>query len=127
MKRLLKVLGLCTVAAIAGALATLVLHLFHTPLLPNAEHIKYTDFLSITLTALSLMVTVLGIFVAAAGVIGWTTLESKLQTHSVEYFTKQLEKDAPLRKEFEQFFADIAYTGIEGLKSLGKEESPYSD
>ncbi|WP_156143833.1 hypothetical protein [Sphingomonas taxi] len=127
MKRILKILALCTVAAIAGALATLILHLLHTPLLPAAEDIKYTDFLSITLTALSLMITVLGIFVAAAGVIGWTTLESKLRLHSVEYFSKQLEKDAPLRKEFEQFFADIAYTGIEGLKNPGNEESPYSD
>ena len=127
MKRILKYSALCVVAAIAGALATLALHLFHTTLMPNADDIKYTDFLSITLTALSLMVTVLGIFVAAAGVIGWTTLESKLRSHSVEYFTKELEKDAPLRKEFEKFFADIAYTGIEGLKSPAKEESPYSD
>jgi len=127
MKRLLRYSAFCAIAALAGALASLAIHAIHTPLTPRVDDVKYTDFLSITLTALSLMVTVLGIFVAAAGVIDWTTLESKLRLHSVEYFTNELKKDAPLRKEFETFFADIAYTGIETLKSPGREESPYSD
>lgn len=127
MSGTLKFLALCIVAAAAGAFATIILHVTHTPDLPAANDIKYSDFLSITLTALGLMITVLGFFVAAAGVIGWSTLESKLRSHSVEYFAKQLEKEGPLRKELEELFADIAYTGIEGLKEPPRDETPYDD
>jgi hypothetical protein len=127
MSAALKFFALCIVAAAIGALTTIILHMAHTPLLPTQNDIKYSDFISITLTALGLMITVLGFFVAAAGVIGWSTLENKLKSHSVEYFSKQLEKEAPLRKELEELFADIAYTGIEGLKEPPKDESPYND
>ncbi|RYF49492.1 MAG: hypothetical protein EOO38_07795 [Cytophagaceae bacterium] len=106
---------------------TIVLHVVHTPNVLTVNDVKYTDFLSITLTALGLMITVLGFFVAAAGVIGWSTLENKLRSHSVEYFAKQLEKEGPLRKELEELFADIAYTGIEGLKEPPRDETPYDD
>jgi len=127
MSGTLKFLALCIVAAAAGTFATIILHVTHTSNSLSVNDIKYTDFLSITLTALGLMITVLGFFVAAAGVIGWSTLESKLRSHSVEYFAKQLEKEDPLRKELEELFADIAYTGIEGLKEPPRDETPYDD
>ena len=127
MASVLKFLGVCLIAAAAGAGASLVLHLVHTQTLPATDDIKYTDFLSITLTALSLMITVLGLFLAAAGVIGWTTLESRLKAHSVEYLSKQLDKDSQLRKELELLFVNIASTGIEGLRQRPEDERPYSD
>lgn len=118
------------VAAIASVLATGLLHAYRVPASVSRD-VGYADFLSITLTALSLMITVLAIFIAAAGVFGWATWESKLKDHSIEYFAKQLEKDGPLRRELEQLFADIAYRGIEGLKkpdpSEANEERPYAD
>lgn len=126
MSRALKLIGFLIVAATAGAGASLLLHQFGGPTAGNND-VSYADFLSITLTALSLMVTVLGLFVAAAGVIGWSTLESKLRSHSVEYFSQQLEKGAPLRKDLEGLFAEIAYTGIEGLKKPGADEDRYVD
>ncbi|TPG43556.1 hypothetical protein EAH79_07360 [Sphingomonas koreensis] len=124
MAKMLKFIALCITSAAVAAIVTIVLHVAHVSF---TEDITYTDFISITLTALGLMITVLGLFVAAAGVIGWTTLESKLRSHSVEYFGKQLEKGGPLREELEEFFADIAYSGIEGLKAPDKEEGPYTD
>ena len=127
MASVLKFLGICLIAAAAGAGASLVLHLVHTQSLPANDDIKYTDFLSITLTALSLMITVLGLFLAAAGVIGWTTLESRLKAHSVEYFSKQLDKDSQLRKELEQLIVKVASSGIEGLGRKPEDERPYSD
>jgi hypothetical protein len=128
-----KFLILCIVAAAAAAIMTVILHVIQV-VPAGALDVKYTDFLSITLTALGLMITVLGIFVAAAGVIGWTTLESKLRDHSLEYFAKQLEKEGPLRKELEELFAEIAYSGIEGLKAppeapkkRPRRERPFTD
>lgn len=64
---------------------------------------------------------------AAAGVIGWSTMESKLKSHSVEYFSEQLAKDGPLRKELEQLIVDVASSGIERLKAPQAEETPYND
>lgn len=127
MTSVIKFAALCIVAAIAGAGMTIAMHIFHVPPSSAVSDIRYTDFLSITLTALSLMITVLGIFVAAAGVIGWSTVEKKLKSHSTDYFTKQLDRDGPLRKELEQLFADIAYSGIEGLKAPPTQEEPYDD
>ena len=122
-----KFIAICIVAAVSGAAATLVLHFVGGAGAP-ASDVSYSDFLSITLTALSLMITVLGLFVAAAGVIGWSTLESKLRSHSLEYFTNQLSKEGPLRQELEALIATIAYRGIEGLKEEAKEEEgPYTD
>lgn len=127
MSSALKFIAFFIVAAAAGAGASVLLHLFKTSGAGGGADISYADFLSITLTALSLMVTVLGLFVAAAGVIGWSTLENKLRSHSVEYFARQLEKDAPLRKDLESLFAEIAYTGIEGLKKPENDEDRYTD
>ena len=93
------------------------------------DDIKYQDFVSISLTALGLMMTILGFFVAAAGVIGWTTIESKLRDHSISYFKEQLSKDGPLRAEFEQLLSDIAYEGIDNLKTElnTKTDTKYND
>jgi len=103
------------------------LHFIHTSSAVEVDDVKYTDFLSITLTALSLMVTILGIFIAVAGVVGWATLESKLKAHSVDYFAEQLKQGAPLRGELELFFSQIAHSGIEGLREPPTEERPYTD
>jgi hypothetical protein len=126
MRALLKFFGFCVVAASVGALTAMLFRVIHVSAGSRSVDLSYSDFLSITLSALSLMITVLGFFVAALGVLGWTTIESKLKAHSLEYFAKQLEKDGPLRRELEQLFAESAYKGIEGLKPP-TEEVPYTD
>jgi hypothetical protein len=126
MKAIFRLFIVVFVAAASGVLATVVIHLIGVSKGIKTD-VSYTDFISITLTALGLMITVLGFFVAAAGVIGWATLESKLKEHSFGYFSEQLGKEGPLRKDLEQLFSDIAYAGIEGLKQTDKEEGDYSD
>jgi len=127
MRSAFKVAGFITVAVAAGLIGSLALHFIHTSSAVEVDDVKYTDFLSITLTALSLMVTILGIFIAVAGVVGWATLESKLKAHSVDYFAEQLKQGAPLRGELELFFSQIAHSGIEGLREPPTEERPYTD
>lgn len=117
MARLFKFLILAFVAGVSGAIVTVLLHMGVAPETIAADDLSYSDFISITLTALALMITVLGIFVAAAGVIGWTTLENKLRSHSIEYFQDQLKKDAKLRKDFEEIIVKIAHEGIGSFKS----------
>lgn len=115
-----KIFKFLIVLLIAGGTSALVTLVYHTSLkagsTPNLD-LSYVDFLSITLTALALMITILGFFVAAAGVIGWATLEAKLRDHSINYFKDQLSKDGDLRNELEEFIAEIAYTGVEQYKN----------
>lgn len=127
MKATFKIGIVCIVAAVAAAGTTILLHVLKVPTTSLESDIRYTDFLSITLTALSLMITVLGIFVAVAGVIGWSTVEKRLKSHSTEYFKVQLAKGGDIRQELEQFFAEIAYSGIEGLKAPPGAEESYHD
>lgn len=117
MKAIFKFLALAFVAGACGAIATLI---YHSALSPEAKvsmDLDYVDFITITLTALSLMITILGFFVAAASVIGWSTIENKLRDHSVSYFTDQLKKDGPLRRDLENLIESIAYEGIDNFKS----------
>lgn len=92
--------------------------------------IRYTDVVVIVLTALSLMITMLGIGLAVMGVIGWATFESKLRDSSLTYFAEQLGKDGPLRRELESLLIEISLQGVEKAPSQsddGKQEGEYVD
>jgi hypothetical protein len=92
--------------------------------------IKYTDVVVIVLTALSLMITILGIGLAVMGVIGWATFESKLRDSSLTYFAEQLGKDGPLRRELESLLIEISLKGIDKAPPQtdeGKQEGEYVD
>lgn len=92
--------------------------------------IKYTDVVVIVLTALSLMITILGIGLAVMGVIGWATFESKLRDSSLSYFAEQLGKDGPLRRELESLLIEISLKGVEKAPpqaSESNQEGEYVD
>ncbi|MGB3805815.1 MAG: hypothetical protein WA936_01310 [Erythrobacter sp.] len=117
MARLFKFFSFAVIAGLAGAGVTLIFHVGVASPPGAGADITYADFLAITLTALALMITVLGLFVAAAGVIGWSTIESKLRDHSVNYFKDQLGKDGDLRAEMEKLIVNIAHNGIDSYKA----------
>lgn len=118
MAQIFKFLALALIAAVAGAGVTILFHWGTAPAMSaTVDDITYADFLSITLTALGVMITILGFFVAAAGVLGWTTLENKLKSHSVDYFKEQLKENAKLRREFEELIVKVAHSGIESFKA----------
>lgn len=131
MKAIFKFLAHAFVAGLAGAIVTIFYHSSLKPGTTPSLDLNYVDFLSITLTALSLMITILGFFVAAASVIGWSTIENKLKDHSITYFKEQLSKDGNLRSEFEELISAIAYEGIENIKAQqdagGGGENEYKD
>lgn len=128
VKNIFKGFILILASAATAAITTFVYHKILVGGI-TLDDMKYQDFVSISLTALGLMMTILGFFVAAAGVIGWATIESKLKDHSITYFKEQLSKDGPLRAEFEQLLAEIAYEGIDNLKAAlnPQAETEYND
>jgi magnesium-transporting ATPase (P-type) len=98
----------------------------------NIGEIRYVDLISIILTALSIMITIFGLFLAVLGVIGWATFESKLRANSLSYLTAELSKEGKLRKEFEAILTEISLRGVrpeEQPTSLEPESSerPYND
>lgn len=118
MGKLLKYFALLIVVAFVSVVTTMLLHAYGNPI--EAGDVTYSGFVSVVLTALSLMITILGIFAAALGVVGWNTIETKLKNHSAEFFANQLGKDGPLRTELEDIIKRIAYEGVEGLKASEK-------
>lgn len=128
MKNAFKGFILVLTAAVTAAITTFVYHKVLSGGIA-ADDMKYEDFVSLSLTALGLMMTILGFFFAAAGVIGWTTIETKLRDHSISYFKEELSKNGSLRAELEKLLSDIAYEGIDNLKAEinPKADTDYSD
>lgn len=114
-------------AAVTSAVTTLAYHKVVVGQGVAANDLDYSDFVSLSLTALGLMIAVLGFFVAAAGVIGWATIESKLRDHSITYFRDQMKKGAPLRQEFEKIIEEIGYEGVDKIKAAVPKEDKYTD
>lgn len=115
MRDLFKFIASMIAAGIAGAFVTFFFHVGAGGNSIRSTDVSYADFLSVTLTALALMITILGFFVAAAGVIGWTTIENKLRDHSINYFKDQLGSDGKLREEIEQLIEELTYRGIDNF------------
>lgn len=110
--------------------AILLLIVQYSVQLPSADKdMTYSDFISIILTALGVMLTALTIFLGVLAVVGWTSIESKLRDHSISYFKDQLSSEGPLRAELEELFTEIAYEGIESYKTQqqSNQEEAYRD
>lgn len=114
------VIGLLIVAAL------LTFSLAGSRMLAQAapSKIEYVDVVIIVLTALSIMIMVLGIFIALLGVIGWATFESKLKETSLAYFKEQLAKGGPLRSEFERLIVQISLEGVQRATPEPPQEEP---
>ncbi len=58
--------------------------------------LSYADFVSIMLTAASLLMTVLAIFLAVVGFLGWTTIEQKVHTKTEDFLSSGFRDDGRL-------------------------------
>lgn len=74
--------------------------------------ISYVDFISIVLTALGVMLTAVTLFVGALAVIGWTSIETRLRNHSIEFIGSELKEDKPLGLMIRKAVRDAVYEGV---------------
>lgn len=106
------IVGLCLVSGIAGGALT---RSFGT----SSYTLSYADFVSIMLTAISLLMTVLAIFLAVIGFVGWTTIEQKVQGKTVDFLANGFEKggrlDRVVVEMIERKTAEIMFSGIQPL------------
>jgi hypothetical protein len=84
---------------------------------PSSFSVSYVDFISITLSALGVLITTLGIFIAILSVLGWRSIEDKLRDHSAEFVNNELREGAPLYKAIMQTVREAAYDGIRDIDS----------
>jgi uncharacterized membrane protein len=81
--------------------------------------IKYTDLVAIILTALSVIVTVLAIFLAVLGVLGWNSISRGVQDRATEFLQTGFAKDGDINKEVSSQVQTSAQTFLESQFAEG--------
>lgn len=115
------VFGLCLVSGVVGGALT---RNFGT----SNYTLSYADFVSIMLTAVSLLMTVLAIFLAVLGFVGWTTIEQKVHSKTEDFLAKGFEKgerlDLVVVEQIERKTEEIMFKGIQrvGEDDLSEDE-----
>lgn len=120
--RIAGVIGLCLVSGIVGGALN---RNFGT----SSYTLSYADFVSIMLTAVSLLITVLAVFLAIAGVIGWNSIEQKVHTKTEDFLAKGFEKGGQLDRMVYQRVRDVVERKSEeymfdGVQEIDLEELP---
>ena len=86
--------------------------------------ISYADFISIMLTAVSLLMTVLAIFLAVAGFIGWSTIEQKVHDKTEDFLVTGFAKGGRLdRVVVDVIERETQRIMFEGVQSVGEDDA----
>lgn len=115
----LKTAGLIGVAVLSGAFGAAFASHFGT----SSMSISYVDFISIVLSALGVILMAVTLFVAILAVIGWTSIETKLRAHSIEFIGSELRDDKPLAQMVKKAVRDAVYEGV----APAEEDGPADD
>ena len=121
------VVGLCLASGMLGGAMT---RQFGT----SSYTLSYADFISIMLTAISLLMTVLAIFLGVFGFIGWNSIEQKARSKTEQFLDSEFKEGGRLNKmlfirvveALREKTEEIMFEGIEPIKSdeLDTEEGP---
>ena len=71
----------------------------------------YTDLVSIMLAAASLIITVLALILAIAGVLGWQSISKGVQNRTTDFLQDGLQDGGTLAKLVEKHVTDFMYKG----------------
>ncbi|GAA4745711.1 hypothetical protein GCM10023264_08990 [Sphingomonas daechungensis] len=104
----LKALGVAVLCLVSGVLGGALTRNFGT----SSYSLSYADFISIMLTAVSLLMTVLAIFLAVFGVIGWNAIQGRVHQRTEEFLNEGFKEGRPLYQMLETRATEIIYEGI---------------
>lgn len=125
----LKIAGVVALCLISGAIGGGLTRQFGT----STYTMSYADFVSVMLTAVSLLMTVLAIFLAVAGFLGWSTIEQKVHGKTEDFLTEGFKKGGRLdrvvvdmieRKTEEIMFQGVDPVGEDDLKANENAANP---
>jgi hypothetical protein len=94
----LKIAGVIGICLLSGGLGGALTRNFGT----SSHTLSYADFISIMLTAISLLMTVLAIFLGVLGFLGWTTIEQKVHDKTEEILGNGFKEGGALKEKVEQ-------------------------
>lgn len=120
----LKLIGLALLCVISGLIGGALTRNFGS----SSYTVSYADFISIMLTAVSVLMTVLAIFLAVAGFVGWTTIEQKVHSKTEDFLAKGFEKGGRLDRivveMIERKTEQIMFRGVQPVEEeeFGKAE-----
>lgn len=86
--------------------------------------INPVELVTIILTALSVMLAILTIFLAVFAFVGISAINEKLREHSMNYFTNELQDGRPAFDLLRRVVRNIVYEGIDPITD---EENPTSN
>lgn len=108
-----KALGIVVLCLVSGVVGGALNRHFGT----SAYTLSYADFVSIMLTASSLLMTLVAIFLAVAGFVGWTTIEQKVHGKTEDFLAKGFEKggrlDRVVVEMIERKTEEIMFQGVD--------------
>jgi hypothetical protein len=78
----------------------------------SSYSLSYADFVSIMLTAVSLLITVLAVFLAVFGFIGWNAIENRVHEKTKNFLDEEFEEGKSLYNMLESRATEIIYQGI---------------
>ncbi|MDH7975668.1 hypothetical protein QH494_26075 [Sphingomonas sp. AR_OL41] len=85
------VIGLCLISGVIGGA-------MNRNFGASSYTLSYADFISIMLTAISLLMTVLAIFLGVFGFIGWNSIEQKAHTKTEQFLISGFKDGGRLHK-----------------------------
>jgi|3_EtaG_2_1085321.scaffolds.fasta_scaffold51613_2 hypothetical protein len=77
--------------------------------------INPAEFITIILTAVSVMLVILTIFLAVFGVIGIASINERLREHSMNYFTNELKDGRPAFDLLKRVVRNVVYEGVDPI------------
>lgn len=99
------VVALCVVSGVIGAATTRQFGM-------SSYTISYADFITIMLTAVSVLMTTLAIFLAVLGVIGWNSIQSRVQDKTKTFLDDEFQEGRSLYVMMERKIDEYMYQGI---------------
>ncbi|MDX2274360.1 MAG: hypothetical protein NW206_02830 [Hyphomonadaceae bacterium] len=122
--------GVLAVGVLGGVVGSASTRYFGT----SSYTMSYADFVSVMLTAVSLLITLLGLVLAVAAFIGWSAISERVRNRTDEYLlkgfsdgealskllqdkllayvTKEMEPGDPLYEAMEKAAERVAYQGV---------------
>jgi hypothetical protein len=80
--------------------------------------ISYADFIAVMLTAVSVLLVALTIFLAVLGLLGWAAISNGVQTKTEAFLTDGFKEGNPLHKLVESRVAAFVYEGVDQIPDV---------
>jgi hypothetical protein len=115
--------GIVLLCLIAGAVGGALTRHFGT----SSYTLSYADFVSVMLTAISLLLTLLAMFFAVLGVIGWNAISAGVRQRTKDFLEEGFREGNALHQMLRKRVDETMYEGVAALSEGEKKMQENSD